>query len=107
MTGIGGLAAVAVAGLGAGTIDAVVGSGTLITFPVLVSLGIPPVTADVTNAIGLVPGGFSGIWGYRRELAGPAGPADPVGVGLLHRRRHRRAAAAPLPAGMFALWSPS
>lgn len=70
MTGIAGLAAVAVAGLGAGAINAVVGSGTLITFPVLVSIGIPPVTANVSNNIGLVPGGFSGTWGYRRELAG-------------------------------------
>ncbi|HEX2902518.1 MAG TPA: sulfite exporter TauE/SafE family protein [Jatrophihabitans sp.] len=70
MTSVGGLAAVAVAGLGAGTINAVVGSGTLITFPVLVSIGVPPVTANVSNNIGLVPGGFSGTWGYRRELAG-------------------------------------
>ena len=70
MTSVGGLAAVAVAGLAAGTINAVVGSGTLITFPVLVSIGIPPVTANVSNNIGLVPGGFSGTWGYRRELAG-------------------------------------
>lgn len=70
MTGISGLAAVAVAGLAAGTINTVVGSGTLITFPVLLSLGVPPVTANVSNTIGLVPGGVSGAWGYRRELAG-------------------------------------
>jgi len=70
VTSIGGLAAVAAAGLGAGTINAVVGSGTLITFPVLVGLGFPPVTANVSNNIGLIPGGFSGTWGYRRELAG-------------------------------------
>jgi len=61
---------VAVAGLAAGTINTVVGSGTLITFPVLLYLGVPPVTANVTNTIGLVPGSFSGAWGYRRELAG-------------------------------------
>ena len=70
VTSIGGLAAVAVAGLAAGTINTVVGSGTLITFPVLLTLGVPPVTANVTNTIGLVPGGFSGAYGYRRELAG-------------------------------------
>jgi uncharacterized membrane protein YfcA len=70
VTGIGGLAAIAVAGLAAGTINTVVGSGTLITFPVLLSLGVPPVTANVSNTIGLVPGGFSGVYGYRRELAG-------------------------------------
>jgi uncharacterized membrane protein YfcA len=50
--------------------NAVVGSGTLITFPVLLSLGVPPVTANVSNTIGLVPGTFSGAYGYRRELAG-------------------------------------
>lgn len=63
-------ALVGAAGLAAGTINAVVGSGTLITFPVLLALGVPPVTANVTNTIGLVPGSFSGSWSYRRELAG-------------------------------------
>ncbi len=63
-------ALVGAAGLAAGTINTVVGSGTLITFPVLLALGVPPVTANVTNTIGLVPGSFSGAWGYRRELAG-------------------------------------
>lgn len=58
------------AGVGAGAINAVVGSGTLITFPTLVAFGVPPVTATMSNAIGLVPGSVSGTWGYRRELAG-------------------------------------
>ena len=62
--------AVLAAGAWAGTINTVVGSGTLVTFPVLVALGHPPVVATVSNAIGLVPGGFSGAWGYRRELRG-------------------------------------
>ena len=62
--------AILLAGVGAGAINAVVGSGTLITFPVLVSVGFPPVTATMSNAIGLVLGSFSGTWGYRRELAG-------------------------------------
>ena len=70
MTSAGGVIAVAAAGLAAGTINTVVGSGTLITFPVLLSLGVPPVTANVSNTIGLVPGGFSGVYGYRRELTG-------------------------------------
>ena len=61
---------VLLAGAGAGAINAVVGSGTLFTFPVLLSLGFPPVTATMSNAIGLVPGSISGTWGYRRELAG-------------------------------------
>ena len=60
------------AGIGAGTINAVVGSGTLVTFPTLVAFGIPPVTATMSNAIGLVPGSASGTWGYRRELTGQA-----------------------------------
>jgi uncharacterized protein len=70
VTGIGAAAVVTLAGVGAGTINTVVGSGTLITFPVLLSLGVPPVTANVSNTIGLVPGTFSGAYGYRRELAG-------------------------------------
>ncbi len=62
------LVAVLVAGVGAGAINALVGSGTLITFPTLVSFGVPPVTATISNAIGLFAGGVSGTWGYRREL---------------------------------------
>jgi len=58
------------AGLAAGTINTVVGSGSLITFPTLVALGYPPVLANVSNNVGLVPGGLSGVYGYRRELAG-------------------------------------
>ena len=54
------------AGVGAGMINAVVGSGTLVTFPTLVAFGFPPVTATMSNAVGLVPGSASGTWGYRR-----------------------------------------
>ena len=61
---------VAIAGVAAGTINAVVGSGTLITFPTLLAFGVPPVTANVSNTVGLVPGSLSGAVGYRRELAG-------------------------------------
>ena len=57
-------------GLAAGTINTVVGSGTLITFPTLLALGYPPVLANVSNNIGLVPGVASGVHGYRAELAG-------------------------------------
>ena len=62
------------AGLAAGTINTVVGSGTLITFPVLLFFGYPPLTANMSNNIGLVGGGVTGSWGYRQELTG-AGPA--------------------------------
>jgi uncharacterized membrane protein YfcA len=62
--------AVFAAGIGAGTINTIVGSGTLITFPVLLATGLPPVTATVSNALGLIPGSISGAIGYRAELAG-------------------------------------
>ena len=58
------------AGVGAGVINTIVGSGTLITFPTLVAFGVPPVTATMSNAVGLIPGNISGSFGYRRELAG-------------------------------------
>ncbi|MGO9754906.1 MAG: sulfite exporter TauE/SafE family protein [Solirubrobacteraceae bacterium] len=58
------------AGIAAGTVNTVVGSGTLITFPVLLAFGYAPVTANVTNTIGLVPGSATGAIGYRAELDG-------------------------------------
>ena len=61
---------VALGGLWAGAINSVVGSGTLVTFPILIALGIAPVMAVVSNAMGLIAGGVSGVWGYRRELRG-------------------------------------
>jgi uncharacterized protein len=61
---------IGLAGVAAGTVNTVVGSGTLITFPVLLAFGYAPVTANVSNTIGLVPGSASGAIGYRRELAG-------------------------------------
>lgn len=61
------------AGIGAGTINAVVGSGTLLTFPALLAVGIPPVLANVSNSVGLSPGTAAGAIGYRRELAGQRG----------------------------------
>jgi uncharacterized membrane protein YfcA len=59
-----------VAGVWAGGINTVVGSGTLVSFPVLLYVGLPPVTANVSNAVGLFPGSFVGAYGYRRELSG-------------------------------------
>src|SRR3954449_4008925 len=64
------MVAVAAAGFAAGGINAVVGSGTLVTFPVLLAVGLPPVTATVSNSLGLVPGNLTGAIGYRRELRG-------------------------------------
>ena len=85
--------AIGLAGLAAGAINTVVGSGTLITFPVLLAFGYAPVTANVSNTVGLVPGSVSGAVGYRRELEGQrrrklfrdrgklAGAAAPIGIG--------------------------
>ena len=64
--------AILLAGVAAGTINTIVGSGTLITFPTLLAFGVPPVTANVSNTVGLVPGSLSGAVGYRAELAGSA-----------------------------------
>jgi len=68
------------AGVAAGTVNAVVGSGSLITFPTLLAFGYPPVVANVSNNIGVVPGNVSGALGYRRELAGQRGRLIRLGV---------------------------
>jgi uncharacterized membrane protein YfcA len=92
------VAAILLAGVAAGTINTVVGSGTLITFPTLLALGVPPVTANVSNTVGLVPGSLSGAIGYRRELQG-------------QRTRLQRLASASLVGGvagaLLLLWLPS
>jgi uncharacterized protein len=62
--------AIAAAGVAAGVINTVVGSGTLITFPTLLAFGIPPVLANATNTVGLSPGSVAGAWAYRDLLAG-------------------------------------
>lgn len=66
------LAALAIfaAGLAAGTVNVIVGSGSLITFPTLLALGYPPVLANVSNTVGLVPGSMSAVAAYRQELTG-------------------------------------
>ncbi|GII93643.1 sulfite exporter TauE/SafE family protein [Sinosporangium siamense] len=62
--------AVFAAGIAAGGINTIVGSGSLITFPTLLAVGLPPVVANVSNTIGLVPGSLTGALGYREELKG-------------------------------------
>ena len=59
---------ITLAGFGAGMVNTIVGSGSLITFPTLLSLGYSPLVANVSNTLGLVPGSASGAFGYRREL---------------------------------------
>ena len=83
--------AILLAGVAAGTINTVVGSGTLITFPTLLAFGVPPVTANVSNTIGLVPGSVSGAIGYRAELVGQRARLLRLGSASLRRRRRRRA----------------
>ncbi|MCG5123032.1 sulfite exporter TauE/SafE family protein [Streptomyces albidoflavus] len=85
--------AVLLAGFAGGALNTAVGSGTLVTFPVLLATGLPPVTATVSNALGLIPGSVSGAYAYRRELAGQrrmliplcasAAAGGLVGAGLL------------------------
>jgi uncharacterized protein len=70
-----------IAGMAAGTINTIVGSGTLITFPTLLAVGYPPVLANVSNTVGLVPGSLSGAVGYRPELAGQRGRLTRLGLG--------------------------
>jgi len=60
--------AVLAAGLGAGILTSTVGVASLVSFPVLVAVGIPPVVANASNTVGLIPAGLSGSFGYRDEL---------------------------------------
>jgi uncharacterized protein len=75
--------AVLAAGAVAGGVNAVVGSGSLITFPTLLAVGFSPVTANVSNCVGLVPGGVSGSFGYRRELRGQWRRCGILGIGTV------------------------
>jgi uncharacterized protein len=77
------LEALAIVGAGAvaGGVNAVVGSGSLITFPTLLAVGYAPVTANVSNTVGLVPGGVSGMIGYRKELRGQGRRTAVLGTG--------------------------
>ncbi len=72
--------AILAAGLAAGTVNTIVGSGSLITFPTLLAFGYSPVLANVSNTVGLVPGSLSGAIGYRRELAGQRGRMIRLGL---------------------------
>lgn len=58
------------AGFAAGGVNSIVGSGSLLTFPTLLAVGLPPVLANVSNTVGIAPGSLSSVVGYRRELTG-------------------------------------
>jgi uncharacterized protein len=81
--GTGDVLAVVLAGGVAGTINTVVGTGSLISFPTLLALGVPPVVANASNTTGLVPGGLSGMLGYRRELVAQRARLAPLLVASL------------------------
>ena len=55
-------------GLGAGVLSSTVGVASLLSFPVLVALGLPPVVANVSNTLGMIPAGLGGVVGYRQEV---------------------------------------
>ncbi len=94
--------AILLAGVAAGTINTIVGSGTLITFPVLLAFGYPPVVANVSNTIGLVPGSLSGAYGYRHELAGQGRRAARLGAASVVGGTLGAVALLLLPASAFA-----
>jgi uncharacterized membrane protein YfcA len=78
---VGDALAIAAAGFTAGGVNTIVGSGSLVTFPTLLALGYPPVTANCSNTVGLVFGGVSGVLGYRQELEGQRRRALTLGTG--------------------------
>jgi hypothetical protein len=78
-----------------------VGSGTLITFPVLLAVGYPPVVANVSNTVGLAPGSASAAYGYRRELSGQAGRLVRLGMASLSGGITGAVLLLVLPAGAF------
>jgi uncharacterized membrane protein YfcA len=104
--GIAEAVAIFAAGTAAGTINAVVGSGSLITFPTLLAFGFPPIVANVSNNVGLVPGNASAAWGYRRELAGQRSRLLWLGIFSAFGSVAGAAALLALPAGAFKLIVP-
>lgn len=60
--------ALALAGLVAGAVNAVAGGGSLVSFPALLAVGLPPLTANVTNSVAIWPGYVGTCWAYRSEL---------------------------------------
>lgn len=95
-----------VAGVGAGAINTIVGSGTLISFPALLAVGLPPVTATISNALGLIPGSVSGAIGYRRELKGQGRRLLKLSVGTLIGALTGASLLLALPASAFELIVP-
>src|ERR1700712_4310315 len=87
--------------MAAGAINAIVGSGSLITFPALLAIGFPPITANVSNTVGLVFGNFTAVWGYRRELKGQGRRSLVLGTGTCLGAVTGSALLLSLPPGVF------
>ena len=98
--------AVVAAGFGAGAVNTIVGSGSLITYPVMVLLGVPPVTANIANTVGLVPGSIAGAWGYRDKLRGTKTLLLRLGAASLTGAVCGATLLTQLPKGTFALVVP-
>ncbi len=98
--------AIFAAAVAAGAINAVVGSGSLITFPTLLAFGYPPVVANVTNNIGVIPGNISASIGYREELEGQRSRLLRLGAASLAGSLAGAVALLALPAGVFKLVVP-
>jgi uncharacterized protein len=105
--GSGEILAILAAAIAAGAINAVVGSGSLITFPTLLAFGIPPVVANVSNNVGLVPGNVSSVFGYREELAGQRGRLVRLGVASCAGALAGAFALLALPPGVFEVVVPA
>ena len=101
------IAAILAAAIAAGAINAVVGSGSLITFPTLLAFGFPPVVANVSNNVGLVPGNVSGSFGYRAELSGQRGRLIRLGVASCAGSVAGACALLALPPGVFEVVVPA
>lgn len=99
--------AILAAAIAAGAINAVVGSGSLITFPTLLAFGFPPVVANVSNNVGLVPGNVSGAFGYREELSGQRGRLIRLGIASCAGSVAGACALLALPPGVFKVVVPA
>jgi uncharacterized protein len=95
------------AAIAAGAINAVVGSGSLITFPTLLALGFAPVIANVSNNIGLVPGNVSSVFGYREELSGQRGRLIRLSIASCVGSLAGASALLALPEGVFQVVVPA
>jgi uncharacterized protein len=101
------IVAIGLAAAAAGAINAVVGSGSLITFPTLLAFGFPAVVANVSNNVGLVPGNLAGAYGYRRELTGQRGRLTRLGAASCAGAMGGAAALLALPGSVFKLVVPA